>query len=307
MNIYSAMDQMRAPSNMHIICIDVTNKCDLACSNCTRLLENQEGFWEMSTDNFRAALRSLEGYFGVIAVIGGNPLMHRNFEDLCQIFIEEVPNIYQRGLWTNNVFKKRELCLETFGTFNLNAHGNDKAFRELNELAKQARARRRLVWNYEGHSEHAPLLTASQDLHSSSELWSVISKCEINRDWSATITQNNGQLRAYFCEVAAAFDLATGGDFGIEPQPNWWKASLREFSAQVGRFCPRCGVPSKQKPSIDSENCDTYTHSNFELANFSAEKKGRKIIYLNPERIIGKVPSSPVTRYNNNFQSSEVL
>jgi hypothetical protein len=35
-----AIPKMRGPNQMHIICIDVTNKCDLACSNCTRLLEN---------------------------------------------------------------------------------------------------------------------------------------------------------------------------------------------------------------------------------------------------------------------------
>ena len=65
--------QMRSPKDMHIICIDVTNKCDLDCSNCTRLLANQDSLWEMTPENFRMALRSMRGYQGIIAMIGGNP------------------------------------------------------------------------------------------------------------------------------------------------------------------------------------------------------------------------------------------
>ena len=113
MNFETAIWRMRSPSQMHIICVDVTNKCDLACSNCTRLLENQDAFWEMTPDNFRTALRSLHGYRGIVAMIGGNPCMHRNFEELCEIFRQEVPNKQQRGLWTNNYFKHRQVIEET--------------------------------------------------------------------------------------------------------------------------------------------------------------------------------------------------
>ena len=94
---------------MSIICVDVTNKCDLACSNCTRLLENQDALWEMTPDDFRTALRSLKDYPGIIAMIGGNPAMHRNYKELCRIFVEEVPERRQRGLWTNNVFKHEKV------------------------------------------------------------------------------------------------------------------------------------------------------------------------------------------------------
>ncbi len=41
--------------------------------------------------------------------------MHPKFEELCRIFVEEVPNKAQRGLWTNNAFKHAELSKETFG------------------------------------------------------------------------------------------------------------------------------------------------------------------------------------------------
>ena len=46
----------------------------------------------MTLENFRIAARSLVDFPGVIAIIGGNPTMHRNFREICRIFVEEIPN-----------------------------------------------------------------------------------------------------------------------------------------------------------------------------------------------------------------------
>jgi organic radical activating enzyme len=293
----AAIARMRGPRNMHIICIDVTNKCDLACSNCTRLLENQDHFWDITPENFRLALRSLKGYWGVIAMIGGNPCMHKNFAELCQIFEEEVPNKLQRGLWTNNYFKHRELCEKTFGTFNLNSHGEQRAEEGLTELATVARSTGGVAWNYSGHSDHAPLLTAVKDLYPEQEMWDRISNCDINREWSASIVQNKGELRAYFCEVAASFDLARGTDHGMPLTEGWWNKQITDFSDQVKRFCPGCGVPAKQKGNKDYEEIDTYTDSNADLAVKSLAKKNRKIIHLDATQ--KEEVNKRVTLYNS--------
>ena len=287
----NAILKMRGPRNMHIICIDVTNKCDLACSNCTRLLENQDAFWDMTPDNFRKALQSLKGYFGVIAMIGGNPCMHKDFEELCKIFQEEVPNKLQRGLWTNNYFKHRTIIEETFGTFNLNSHGQARAEANLLDLHKTVSAKGALSWFYGGHSEHAPLLTAVKDLFPEKEMWERISNCDINKEWSASIVQNNGELRVYFCEVATSFDLARGEDNGQPVTDGWWKFVARDFEDQIKRFCPGCGVPAKQKPQKDSDEIDTYTVSNADIAL----KNDRKAVLLEKEETINK----RVTQYNS--------
>lgn len=284
-----AMWRMRSPSQMHIICVDVTNKCDLACSNCTRLLENQDAFWEMTPENFRTALRSLHGYRGIVAMIGGNPCMHRNFEELCQIFREEVPNKAQRGLWTNNYFKHRKVAEETFGTFNLNAHGVKKAAEQLTDLANTMRKDpRNIVWNYADHADHAPLLTAVKDLYPEDQMWDRISKCDINQEWSASIVQNKGELRYYFCEVAASFDLARNEDHGYPIEDGWWKKHIVQMADQVKRFCPGCGVPAKQKEYKDYEEVDEYTDTNRDIAEKSAKQKKRKIIYLKPQDKVEK-------------------
>lgn len=298
MNAEVAMYMMRSPHQMGIICVDVTNKCDLACSNCTRLLENQEEFWEMSPENFRKALRSLRGYRGIVAMIGGNPCMHRNFVELCEIFREEVPCKQQRGLWTNNYFKHRKVIEETFGVFNLNAHGEKKAGEQLTDLANKMKADdpENIVWNYVDHAEHAPLLTAMQDIYSDSqEMWAKIARCEINHEWSASIVQNKGELRYYFCEVAASFDLARGTDYGYPIEDGWWKKHILQMRSQVERFCPGCGVPAKQKPNLDKEEVDVFTETNRDLAEKSAKIKKRKVIFLKPEDRLEA--SKKVTQY----------
>ena len=279
----TAIASMRSPKDMHIICIDVTNKCDLACSNCTRLLENQDAYWDMTPENFRLALKSLKGYGGIIAMIGGNPCMHPKFDELCQIFVEEIPNRTQRGLWTNNYFKHREIIEQTFGTFNLNSHGAPKASRELTDLANAMKEiKGNIVWNYTQHSDHAPLMTAVKDLYDVSEMWLKISQCDINREWSASIVENKGKLRVYFCEVAAAFDLARGTDYGYPVYEGWWNTHITEYQSQVKHFCPGCGVPAKQAAAKDWEEVDTYSFSNTDIATKSVENKKRKVIYLHP-------------------------
>lgn len=289
-----AIANLRSPYEMKIICIDVTNKCDLACSNCTRLLENQDAFWEMTPENFRLAVRSLEGFPGIIAIIGGNPAMHRNFAELCDIFVEEAPNKNQRGLWTNNIFKHSDIAKEVFGVFNLNPHGSERGIKSLAGLKSRA-------WYHEGHSSHSPLLTAVKDLFDEEGMWDRISNCDVNHDWSASIVQNKGRLRAYFCEVAASFDLARGTDNGIEPVPGWWRRNVSEFEDQVAHFCPGCGVPAKLRGHMDYEDTDTYTASNADLA-LKSLSKNRKIIELAGKQGNNKIDHK-VTQYSTNLRA----
>ena len=286
---------MRSPYQMTIICIDVTNKCDLACSNCTRLLENQDAFWDMSVDNFRMAARSMKDFPGIVAVIGGNPVMHAKFEQICHIFCEEIPEKRQRGLWTNNVFKHAALAKEVFGVFNLNPHGVDRGIKSLAPLRAGS-------WYHDGYSSHAPMLVAGKDLFGEEEMWDRISRCDINHYWSATVTQNKGELRAYFCEVAGAFDLARGTDHGIPVVPGWWRRNIAEFEPQVRHFCPGCGVPAKLKGNMDYEEMDTYSKSNADIALKSLRNK-RKIVELKRGDFVAFL-NRRVTDYSPGLQQS---
>jgi hypothetical protein len=291
--------RMRSPSEMGIICVDITNKCDLACSNCTRLLENQDAFWEMSLENFRVACRSLRGYRGIIAVIGGNPCMHSRFAEIAAIFEEEVPDRSQRGIWTNNAFKHAALLEEKFGAFNLNPHGVERGVKSVlpiyERMVKSGAFR---GGYYDTPSEHAPLLVAGKDVFEPEEMWERIAHCDINKNWSAAIVENKGKLRAYFCEVAASFDLARNEDHGLPVHAGWWSARMEAFKDQIAAFCPGCGAPARIQGTFDHEELDTYSDANADLALKAAQNKKRKIIRIAPEQI-GRL-GHKVTKYQKN-------
>jgi len=288
-----AISKMKSPSQMKIICIDITNRCNLGCSNCTRFLENQEGYWDMSLENFRAAVKSLNDFPGMLAIIGGNPCMHRQFEDICQILVEEIPDKARRGLWSNNVFKHTDLVVETFGGFNLNPHGDKKGEVSLAEVHRRTNGKASL---YKGHSMHAPLLTAIQDIYGEEKMWELISNCDINQNWSATIIENQGKLRAYFCEVAGSFDVARKTDFGMEVSPGWWKLPISQFEGQIKHFCPGCGAAARLAPTKDADNLDTYTKTNLDLVENSRKRK-RSTVELDLSKI--ESLDKKITVYSN--------
>ena len=292
-----SISKMKSPAEMKIICIDITNRCNLGCSNCTRLLENQEGYWDMSLDNFRLATRSLSDFPGMIAVIGGNPCMHRQFEEICEILVEEIPEKEKRGLWSNNVFKHTDLVVKVFGGFNLNPHGDKKGEMSLKEVYRRTGGIGNL---YEGNSMHAPLLVAIKDLYGEEEMWNKISNCDINKNWSASIIQNNGNLRAYFCEVAASFDLARKTDYGLEVKPGWWRENIFKYEDQIKHFCPGCGAAARLSPTRDNEETDVFSHSNSDLVNISL-KRNRKTINIDAIDLL--VKEEPITKYASRYSS----
>ena len=283
--------KMRPPYKMGIICIDITNKCDLACSNCTRLLANQEHFWDMTVENFKEAVLSLKDYPGVVVLIGGNPCMHPKFDELSKIFRELRPDKNKRGLWTNNFFKHEKISTEVYGVFNLNTHGDARAIKSLKNFEFKG-------GYHPDNSHHSPILAAIKDLYKDTdEMWRLISNCDVNQNWSASIVQNKGKLRAYFCEVAASFDLARGEDNGLEITNDWWKKEIFDYKTQIDHFCPGCGVAAQLQGSMDHDEIDTYSLTNEALALKSQEKNGRSIIKISSLEDASKL-NNKVTNYS---------
>ena len=92
-----------------VVVIDITNVCNLSCSNCTRFCGHypKDKLYFMDPNYFEKALLSLEGFDGVIGLIGGEPTLHPEFEKLCEIFSDIIPR-GQRGLWSNTITKQWE-------------------------------------------------------------------------------------------------------------------------------------------------------------------------------------------------------
>jgi hypothetical protein len=242
-----------------IIQIKITNVCDLSCNNCSAgvgLTAKANRFF-MTPDQFRIACRSLQGFRGLIGLFGGNPTVHKQFPEICRIFREEIPCRDQRGLWTNRVFDHGALCRETFGQYqNINLHGSQRALDEIKASWPEAR----ILDGSMGESKHAPIAIAMSDLVPDlNERMKLIGNCTINQRWSAALTVVAGQLRGYFCEIAATFAEMYGDPSrGVEPVPGWAMQHMEAFADQVETYCHGCGIPLNGRKVVDSDK-DAHT------------------------------------------------
>src|SRR5678815_4447941 len=110
---------MKAPGDKRptwmggIIQIHITRVCNLSCTHCTQGSNFGGKPVLMTLENFEIAVKSLRNYSGVVGVFGGNPTMHPQFAQICQILSEHIPWDH-RGLWSNNLMGHGKLCRETF-------------------------------------------------------------------------------------------------------------------------------------------------------------------------------------------------
>lgn len=186
-----------------VIQIIVTQACNQACFGCTQgsNLAGKKDF--MSPEHFRQAVRSLDGYFGVIGVFGGNPATSPYFVDYCSILRELVP-FEQRGLWCNDPMKEEHgrAMAATFNPrhSNLNCHLDREAYASFKRWWPQS-----MPFGVDEDSRHSPPFVAMKDLISDEgKIWELVSGCDINQTWSAAICTFRGELRAFFCEIAGA-------------------------------------------------------------------------------------------------------
>jgi len=196
--------------------IDVTNICDHQCSNCTHLV-GCAGPWKMEMDDFVRAIDSLEGWENVVGIIGGNPVLHPDFEKMVRYLESRFP-IEQRGIWIAN-------------------YGKDDVHKQ---MVKEVFSRQHEYFN--DHVEeclHSPILVASQDVIPDVEKRErLISDCWLACDWSPSITPKG----CYRCEVMGAFDMALDLNLALPLEKEWWKRPLSDFQHQIDAFCNRCGV-----------------------------------------------------------------
>jgi len=239
-----------------VIQIRVTSHCDGSCPNCTQLCDWRKIGWDttMTPEQFERAVASLRGYWGVVGVFGGNPCLHSQFALLCEILQRYFP-AEQCGLWSNRIYQYGPVCAKTFNPAysNLNVHGSREAFNEIRRGWPEAKP-----FGLDQPSRHPPILTAVQDLLPPEQQWAKITRCDINRHWSAMVAVVNGRLRGYFCEIAGALATFHYGepdwpDLGVTVEPGWWKQGWEVFGEQARFYCPRCGVPLRGWGSLDRQ------------------------------------------------------
>ena len=87
-----AIRKMKAPKDKRqgiwrggVLQIQVTRSCTESCFGCTQA-SNLAGKPAMMTpEQFETACQSLQGYWGVVGVFGGDPCMSPYFEEICEI------------------------------------------------------------------------------------------------------------------------------------------------------------------------------------------------------------------------------
>ena len=243
MNEQECIQRMIPPSQKRngppkggIIQIWVTRNCDKCCFGCTQGSNLRGGTSDITPEQFEEACKSLQGYFGVVGMFGGNPCIHRQFKELCRIMRKWIP-FERRGLWSNNLLGNGAECQMTFNpsVSNLNVHLDKEAYKEFKRDWPESRP-----FGLDEDSRHSPPYVAMKDvlktkcfycdgkggIESESSLnvrkrpcsWcagtgkiydkekahELISNCDINQRWSAMIAPFRGELRGYFCEIAGA-------------------------------------------------------------------------------------------------------
>lgn len=205
--------------------IEITNSCNKKCANCTRFVGHHAHTYFMTLKQVENALQSLEGYEGIVGIMGGEPTLHSQFREICKLYQEYIPKEH-RGLWTNgaNWNKYEDIIRETFNLKSIQYNDH----------------------THEYHGDHQPLLIASKDIVEDEVFRKeLIDKCWIQARWSPSINPHG----AFFCEVAAALDMLLDLNKGWVIKKGWWNKEVKDFQDQVDIYCQLCSaaIPFNQE------------------------------------------------------------
>jgi hypothetical protein len=199
-----------------LIQIEVTNACFLKCAHCTRAVSHVRKPYCASVESIENALRSLDGWPRGVGCMGGEPTLHPDFEQICQLYQKYFPR-ERCGLWTSGgkgFHKHERIIRDTFGIMLYNDHS---------EVGK-----------------HQPLFIASGEVIPDDDLRNeLIDNCWLQQKWSPTINPKG----AFFCEVAGTIDLMFDGPGGYPLEPQWWNKEVTQFADQRNRYCHQCSIP----------------------------------------------------------------
>jgi hypothetical protein len=245
------MISMKDVKETWCIQIDITNRCENKCSNCTHLVKHAP-IWDMNLETFKKAVDSLEKWPKVVGIIGGNPILHPQIEEFTEYIASKILNKEKRGIWTSNFFGKEGLVRNNFGVVYYNPH---------TELVL-----------------HQPILCASRDLiKDEATRDNLISSCWLAEQWSPSITPKG----CYRCEVMGAFDMALGYNLGLPIEYGWWTKPLSDFQKQISTFCQICSACIPLDPRRDREQKDDISTSNLETFRNSSRIKNGQYVLIN--------------------------
>lgn len=272
-------ETMKQLFDMDTIQIEITNACIHSCSNCTRFCGHHSAPYFMSFDTFKEAIDSMVGYPNMTGFMGGEPLLHPEFEKFCDYALSKIPR-EQLGLWSclpKGLEKYRETICRTFGNVFFNDHTRNDIY-------------------------HCPVLVAAEEMISHrGRMFMLINNCWLQNNWSASINPKG----AFFCEIAAAMSLLFGIDKSWKVEPEWWMRIPKDFTGQMEEYCPKCGcaMPLSRRLSIDVR--DDISPKNLErLKNSPKIKKGQYVVSdLQPTLAVADMGSYRNYKFRNRVAS----
>ena len=273
---------MRSPKDMSKIQIDITNACGNICSNCTRFCGHHKKTFFMDYDFFKKAVDSLDGFEGIVGMIGGEPTLHPEFEKFADYIrfkrvdekitharepIEDMQSYIIDNLWHEDAKAGLWSSLNT---------GYYKYFETINDTFKT-----QLLNDHNNTCMHQALLMSRKELGIDDEEW--IKKrdaCWIQNTWSATITPKG----AFFCEVAGALDMLFDGPGGWKVEKDWWRREPSEFGEQLN-WCEMCSGCLDVPQRISNDGRDDVTPKIYERLLELESPKAKKglCVVMKPE------------------------
>lgn len=258
---------MRAILAVDTLQIEWTAKCVLSCSNCTHFSGSYYDHPELTFEQFKKIIDSLDGYLdahpnGMIGAIGGDPLVHKEFEKFALYAQKKIPRSHH-GLWTTFPKGKEhyaQLICDTFGHI--------------------------LINNHTISVQHAPILVGIEEMVPNEEdIWPIVDQCWLGNQWSPVINTKG----AFFCEVAGSMSQLFEGSDGWELKPGWWKKVPKDYTAQMEEFCRKCGcaVPLERRRShvAGQRDIDDISPKNLERLKGKSRKVDKGLVQISDFKI----------------------
>jgi hypothetical protein len=217
---------------MDTVQIEITDACVFRCGNCTRFCGSKKPFY-MEMDYYRRAVDSMVGYPNMVGIMGGEPLLHPQFAEICDYALATLGKKHL-GLWSTfpaGYEHHRDTICRTFDYIFLNDHSRGDIF-------------------------HSPILVSSDHVFRNDPenplRWQLINDCWVQNTWSASINPKG----AFFCEVAASLSMLFDGPAGWPVEPGWWRRMPWQYGEQIEWACRRCGcaMPLQRRSSQDERD-----------------------------------------------------
>lgn len=264
---------MRSIRDMETVQIEITNACVNNCSNCTRLCGHHKLPYYLTVEYVIKCCESLKDFPHMVGIMGGEPLIHPEFEQISRVLQEYFPK-ERCGLWTclpkGKEYHAQTIC-DVYGNIFLNDHTRDDVL-------------------------HHPVLVSADELVSfKPDMWYLIDKCWVQNCWSACINPRG----AFFCEVAGALAMTLEEGEGWKVENGWtWKTPI-DYVDQMRRYCTQCGCAMPVMKRFSVEGIDDISPIMYEKLKDKSPKLKRGAYKIHDLKL--KEDSRKVATYKDEF------